>query len=77
MGYIKKQSLPSLLAGGGSGALVFLLTLSGYEENKEKLKLLSGLLFFIMAFRVYKSGNFMPAGVVVLISAGAFGILNS
>lgn len=74
IGYARKQSVPSLVGGGGTGLLVLFLTQSGVEQNKLALQLVTGLLFIGMAFRTFKSGKFMPAGLVTLLSALALGV---
>ena len=77
MGYAKRQSVPSLVAGGGSGLLVMILARSGVEKNKLPLQLVSGLLLAGMGFRAAKSGSFMPAGLVALLSALALGVVSN
>ena len=76
IGFAKKQSVPSLVAGSGSGLLVLYLTQSGVESNKLALQLISLALFLGMGFRANKSGKFMPAGLVSLLSALALGAVS-
>jgi len=78
IGFLRKQSLPSLLAGGGTGLTVLALTnlQGGVESNKALLQIIAGLLFIGMAFRTFKSGKFMPPGLVAVISALALGAVS-
>eukprot|EP01048_Picozoa_sp_COSAG05_P005230 COSAG05_NODE_305_length_11703_cov_15.056705_2_plen_488_part_00 len=63
MGYAKAQSVPSLVAGVGSGLIV---SLSGYTWLKS---LWSLVLTGVMGRRFQASGKFMPAGLVSVIAA--------
>merc|ERR1712216_280281 len=81
MGFLAKGSLPSLLAGGGSGALLcaigfksYKLHISGekYSSTQNYLTMASLLvaiiLSIVMGKRFASSGSFMPAGLVCLLS---------
>ena len=77
MGFAKKRSLPSLIAGAGSGVAILQLTQGGVARNKFPLQIITGLLFAGMGVRAAKSGKFMPAGMVALLSAIALGAISS
>ncbi|GAA5869445.1 hypothetical protein JCM16303_000472 [Sporobolomyces ruberrimus] len=67
MGYLKRGSVASLVAGGGSGALL------AYGVNARDPRIVTGVagvLFAAMGSRVVKGGRFMPAGLVTLLSSG-------
>ncbi|GAA5823770.1 hypothetical protein JCM10212_000879 [Sporobolomyces blumeae] len=67
IGFVKRSSIASLVAGGGSGALL------AYGVNARNPKLVTGvatMLLFVMGSRFVKSGKFMPAGLVTVLSAG-------
>ncbi|GAA5946549.1 hypothetical protein JCM3765_000289 [Sporobolomyces pararoseus] len=67
MGFIKRSSVASLVAGMGSGLLL------GYGVNSRNYRLVTGVaavLFLVMGNRFVRSGRFMPAGLVTLLSSG-------
>jgi uncharacterized membrane protein (UPF0136 family) len=65
----------SLIAGGGSGALILALEYMGSSSPASQAlfsKTQAGLSAFLMVsmwFRYHSSGKFMPAGVVSMLSA--------
>mmetsp|Transcript_814 Transcript_814/g.1305 ORF Transcript_814/g.1305 Transcript_814/m.1305 type:complete len:97 (-) Transcript_814:1236-1526(-) len=69
MGYAKKKSLPSLVAGGGCG-LFFIYAAQDVDGYDFQCKVLSSLLCIGMSIRAGKSGKFMPAGMVATLSLG-------
>ncbi|EGD76882.1 hypothetical protein PTSG_08229 [Salpingoeca rosetta] len=75
MGYLKKKSLPSLIAGGGSGlayAVTGYLIRSGNESaGINTAILLSLVLAIVMGRRAAKAKKFMPAGLVAAIASAA------
>ncbi|GAA5831521.1 hypothetical protein JCM3766R1_001784 [Sporobolomyces carnicolor] len=67
MGFLKRGSVASLVAGTGSG----LLLAYGVNSRNDRLVAgVAGLLFFVMGSRFVNSKKFMPAGLVTLLSAG-------
>ncbi|POY72550.1 hypothetical protein BMF94_4376 [Rhodotorula taiwanensis] len=71
IGFLTKQSLPSLMAGGGSGALLA-YGVQRQRANPRDVGLIVGvsaLLVVVMGMRFYRSRKFMPAGLVSLLSA--------
>lgn len=75
VGYLKAQSVPSLVAGVGVGALygasAYLIN-HGAPDTGHALALAgSSLLAGVMGWRFYNTGKFMPAGL--LTAAGAVG----
>ena len=73
MGYVRQESLPSLLAGGACG----LLALAGFLVSLKKPAVGFGLGFLVAAAVAGMMGKrcfvdqapFMPAGMVALVSA--------
>jgi len=71
--FAKTGSTDSLLMAGIAGAL---LLYSGYSISKPRTKLfgyriaigVTALLMFVMGYRFYLSGKFMPGGLVALLS---------
>eukprot|EP00047_Mylnosiga_fluctuans_P003756 m.230809 g.230809 ORF g.230809 m.230809 type:complete len:140 (+) comp12114_c0_seq1:99-518(+) len=78
-GYLKKGSVPSLVAGVGSGAVYVLcgyLATHGSGPTAHQVGTgVSVLLAGMMGMRAARSGKFMPAGLVATISALA-GVYN-
>mmetsp|Transcript_11406 Transcript_11406/g.14856 ORF Transcript_11406/g.14856 Transcript_11406/m.14856 type:complete len:96 (-) Transcript_11406:1118-1405(-) len=68
VGYAKKGSLPSLLAGCGSG-LIYAWASQDIVVRKAPAQALSALLVAVMFYRFKASGKFMPAGMVGLLAA--------
>ena len=71
MGYVTKKSLPSLMAGVGSG--IFLVVAYGLAKSNPKTgfglaTLVAALLTLSFAQRFYKTGNFMPSGMLCIVS---------
>ncbi|XP_075678137.1 transmembrane protein 14C isoform X2 [Dermatophagoides pteronyssinus] len=71
IGYAKAGSLPSLMAGLGFGVV---LSIGAYfsSENPRHYHLLlatSLALAGLMGYRFYKTGKFMPAGLVFTLSS--------
>lgn len=75
MGYVKGNSLPSLIAGGGSAALLAALEHFGRGQAGTNLGQagVAGGLFFMMLKRFAASGKFMPAGLTAAASWVALG----
>ncbi|BGP54299.1 hypothetical protein JCM8202_000730 [Rhodotorula sphaerocarpa] len=71
MGFVKARSLPSLIMGGGSGALL------AYGVQRQRADPrdvgvvvgISAVLVILMGVRFLRSRKFMPAGLVTLLSA--------
>lgn len=78
IGYIKADSLPSLIMGVVSALLVaasgFAMLRSLAWGNTSAL-LLSGLLFLFFSYRFTNSFKFMPAGLMALISLAVLVVL--
>ena len=68
MGYAKKKSIPSLAMGGGSGALIIYLASTDFAKNTPIIQGLALFLFIFMGARAARSGAFMPAGLVAVLS---------
>ncbi|GAA5938249.1 TMEM14 family protein [Sporobolomyces koalae] len=67
IGFLKRSSIASLVAGGGSGLLL------AYGVNSRDHRVVTGVagvLFVVMGNRFLRSGAFMPAGLVTLLSTG-------
>lgn len=78
LGFAAKRSLPSLLGGLGSAAVLALCaqqSLNAYHQGKlckwatAVSLLVSLLLSVVMGLRWHKTGKVMPAGVIFVISA--------
>mmetsp|Transcript_1004 Transcript_1004/g.1227 ORF Transcript_1004/g.1227 Transcript_1004/m.1227 type:complete len:96 (+) Transcript_1004:123-410(+) len=69
MGYLKKGSLPSLVAGVGSGA-AFAWASQDLTTRKPQAQGLSVLLLLVMLYRLKKTGKFMPAGMISILTLG-------
>lgn len=71
MGYLKANSLPSLIAGGGSGLLTIA---SAWAMLKHKpvgnlgAVILAFALTAFFSYRFYLTMSFMPAGMMALLS---------
>ncbi|GJN87418.1 hypothetical protein Rhopal_000367-T1 [Rhodotorula paludigena] len=71
IGFLKKGSVASLAAGGGSGVLL------GYGVQRQRLNPkdvhlvvgVSATLLVVMGMRFLRGRKFMPAGLVTLLSA--------
>ena len=70
IGYLKAGSLPSLGAGllFGSAATFGAYQISQNPRNLSLALLTSGALLAVMGLRFYKSGKFMPAGLLAVVS---------
>lgn len=76
VGYLKKGSVPSIAAGGVFGSL---LLGSGYMiaktdniyEGHALASGTSGIMAIAMAQRYFKTGKFMPAGLIAVLGAAA------
>jgi len=75
MGYVKKRSVPSLMAGlvFGGLAMAGAYHASVNPESPTVGAGVSGLLAGVMGTRAAKSGKIMPAGVIALLALGMFG----
>jgi uncharacterized membrane protein (UPF0136 family) len=69
-GFARKGSVPSLLAGGGSGALFMYWASDLSGSNLFLAKLAAGVLTVAMANRARKSDKVMPTGGIAAV-AGA------
>jgi len=71
-GYVKAGSVPSLIAGMTCGAILgFGAYQTSVDPNNYVLSLVaSGGLAGLMGSRWYRSGKFMPAGLVTILSIG-------
>lgn len=70
MGYAKSGSAPSLGAGllFGGAAAYGAYQLSQNKKDFQLALLTSGALLAVMGFRFYKTGKFMPAGLIAGLS---------
>ncbi|GAA5863789.1 hypothetical protein JCM3774_001159 [Rhodotorula dairenensis] len=71
LGFVKKQSVPSLIAGGGSGALLA-YGVKRQQADPQDVYLVVGVsavLLVMMGLRFLRSGKVMPAGLVTVLSA--------
>ncbi|CAE8629018.1 unnamed protein product, partial [Polarella glacialis] len=68
MGYAKKKSIPSLVAGGLSGLALIGAGLGSHFKTAASI---SGLLLMMMGPSFVKTGKVMPAGMVTVLSAVA------
>ncbi|GBG26258.1 Protein FATTY ACID EXPORT 6 [Hondaea fermentalgiana] len=75
MGFAKKGSLMSLLAGGLSGTYFMLAASEMNEAHEVNCKALSGALTVIMSVRAIRSGKIMPSGAVAILSAAVLAYL--
>eukprot|EP00056_Hartaetosiga_gracilis_P020773 m.21228 g.21228 ORF g.21228 m.21228 type:complete len:105 (+) comp8696_c0_seq1:171-485(+) len=74
MGFLKKKSLPSLVAGGGSGLVYALAAYRIQGEHPDGTYIALGislLLSAVMAKRALNAKKFMPAGLVATAAAVA------
>ncbi|GAA5995497.1 hypothetical protein JCM5350_006014 [Sporobolomyces pararoseus] len=67
MGFLKRSSVASLVAGGGSGLS---LAYGVHSRNHRLVTGVAAVLFLVMGNRFLRSGRFMPAGLVTLLSSG-------
>lgn len=74
IGFLKAGSVPSLVAGGGSGALMAYGVKRAGNSGKDVYVVLgiSALLILVMGRRYSRSGKFMPAGLVTILSVFMF-----
>jgi len=75
MGYVKKRSLPSLVAGLTFGGLAAAgaYHASQNPDNPIVGAGVSGLLGTVMGARAVRSGALMPAGLIAVMALGMFG----
>jgi len=75
MGYVKKRSVPSLVAGLAFGGLAMAGAYhASLNPNTPYVGAgVSGLLAGAMGGRAAKSGKFMPSGLIALLALGMFG----
>ncbi|GAA5976165.1 hypothetical protein JCM10908_005403 [Rhodotorula pacifica] len=71
IGFVTKQSIPSLVAGGGSGALLAYGVRRQQADPRDVYLVVgvSAVLVVMMGLRFLRSRKFMPAGLVSLLSA--------
>ncbi|GMT28740.1 hypothetical protein PFISCL1PPCAC_20037 [Pristionchus fissidentatus] len=72
VGYLKKGSLPSLLAGVGTGGILGLSTYFALPFQPTIVALISGALTVAMGNRYRKGGKFFPPGAVAIVSGIVF-----
>ncbi|GAA6002210.1 hypothetical protein JCM10207_003127 [Rhodosporidiobolus poonsookiae] len=66
IGFVKKGSVMSLVAGGGSGAALAY----GVKQNDPRIVVgVSALLFVVMGMRFARGRKIMPAGLVTFLTA--------
>lgn len=75
MGYIKKRSLPSLMAGTVCGSVALYGAYLVSTEGSKPMSFIPGLataalLSAVMGARAAKSGKLMPAGAIAFLSLG-------
>ncbi|XP_076319101.1 transmembrane protein 14C-like [Tachypleus tridentatus] len=70
IGYVKAGSVPSLAAGLAFGGLMgYGVYQTSQDPNNYLLSLVtSGVLGGVMGARYYRSGKFMPAGLITVLS---------
>ncbi|MBF2026163.1 MAG: TMEM14 family protein [Oscillatoriales cyanobacterium C42_A2020_001] len=72
MGYVKAQSQPSLISGVTSGIallIAWLITFfQSYTTGMAVATLLAIALLIVFAIRFRKTGKFMPAGLMAIVS---------
>ncbi|VDL64895.1 unnamed protein product [Nippostrongylus brasiliensis] len=71
IGYLKAGSIPSLVAGAGSGAVVAAFTYLDLPFKTLAVAGVSGVLSYVMGMRFANSHKIMPAGIIALASIGA------
>ena len=72
MGYVKAGSKPSLIMGIISGILIFIgvyLLGSNVKTGSMLVTTVSGVLTIVFLLRLLKTHAFMPAGMLLLLSA--------
>ena len=78
LGFVKARSRPSLIAGIAAAALLLCagaLMLQDRREGWIGAMIVAGLLLAFFAARWLKGRKFMPAGMMVLVSAAALALL--
>lgn len=71
IGFIKAQSIPSLIMGGFTGTLLFVLAWGIWHSCKYSYWLAFAISMFLTAFFAYRYWStmvFMPAGLMAIIS---------
>ncbi|KAL6731838.1 hypothetical protein Aduo_002664 [Ancylostoma duodenale] len=68
VGYLKAGSVPSLVAGAGSGAIVAAFTFLDLPYKTLAVAGVSGVLSYVMGMRFANSHKIMPAGVIAVAS---------
>ncbi|PIO70137.1 transmembrane protein 14C [Teladorsagia circumcincta] len=71
IGYLKAGSVPSLVAGAGSGAIVAAFTFYDLPYKTLAVAGVSGVLAYVMGMRYANSHKIMPAGIIAAASVGA------
>ncbi|VDO35472.1 unnamed protein product [Haemonchus placei] len=71
IGYLKAGSVPSLIAGAGSGAIVAAFTFLDLPYKTLAVAGVSGVLTYVMGMRFANSHKIMPAGVIAAASVCA------
>ncbi|RCN27443.1 transmembrane protein 14C [Ancylostoma caninum] len=66
VGYLKAGSVPSLVAGAGSGAIVAAFTFLDLPYKTLAVAGVSGVLSYVMGMRFANSHKIMPAGVIAV-----------
>ncbi|CAJ0954958.1 unnamed protein product, partial [Mesorhabditis belari] len=72
IGFLSKGSLPSLVAGAGSGVLVAAFTHLNWPYKTLAVTVISAGLGYVMANKYQATHKFMPAGLIALMSVVVF-----
>ncbi len=76
MGYLKGGSIISLIAGGGSGVILFILS---YFSKKPSIQYAALIMIFLLdalfTYRFAKTLNFFPSGLFSLISIATIALI--
>ena len=78
IGYVKAQSIASLVMGGGCAAVAMASgwgILTQHAAGRISALALSIVLLAFFGYRFMNSGNFMPAGFMALLSVLVIGML--
>lgn len=77
IGYIKAQSIPSLMMGSIFSALLFICAYAIYKKSvlgHVITMILTSFLLVFFGFRFFQKLNFMPAGLMVILSLALLSI---
>ena len=79
-GYLKARSKPSLISGIISGSLLIfsaILQLQGQTWGLTLAIIVTGILVVVFGIRLFKTGKFMPAGLMVALGIASLVIMLS